>query len=59
MSILALATILVACAFMGLCIWVLWPGNKERFERYGSIPFQDSDRGTDVDSSNDGELLDE
>ena len=59
MSILALATILVACAFMGLCIWVLWPGNKERFERYGSIPLQDSDRGTDVDSGNQRELLDE
>ena len=59
MSILALATILVACAFMGLCIWVLWPGNKERFERYGNIPFQDSDRGTDVDSGNQRELLDE
>ena len=59
MSILALATILVACAFMGLCIWVLWPGNKERFERYGNIPFQEPNGGSDVDSSNDSELLDE
>jgi cbb3-type cytochrome oxidase subunit 3 len=59
MSIPALATILVACAFMGLCIWVLWPGNKERFERYGNIPFQESNGGTDADSGNDRELLDE
>ena len=41
MSYSALATLVVACAFLGLCIWVLWPSNKARFERDGNIPFQE------------------
>jgi cbb3-type cytochrome oxidase subunit 3 len=43
MSLATLATVLVACAFLGLCVWVLWPSNKARFERDANIPFQEPD----------------
>jgi cbb3-type cytochrome oxidase subunit 3 len=33
----------VSLAFIGLCVWVLWPSNKARFERDALIPLQDDD----------------
>ena len=41
MNLPTLATLLVSIAFIGLCVWVLWPSNKARLERYGSIPLED------------------
>lgn len=43
MNLPTLATVLVSLAFIGLCVWVLWPSNKARFERDARIPLQDDD----------------
>ncbi len=43
MNLPTLATVLVSLAFVGLCIWVLWPSNKARFERDALIPLQEND----------------
>jgi cbb3-type cytochrome oxidase subunit 3 len=43
MNLPTLATVLVSLAFAGLCIWVLWPSNKARFERDALIPLQDNE----------------
>ena len=43
MSLPVIATVLVSLAFIGLCVWVLWPSNKARFERDALIPLQDDD----------------
>jgi len=41
MNLPTLATVLVSVAFIGLCIWVMWPSNKQRLEDQGKIPFAD------------------
>jgi cbb3-type cytochrome oxidase subunit 3 len=38
-----LATVLVSFAFVGLCVWALWPANKMRFERDAQIPLLNDD----------------
>ena len=43
MNLATLATILVAVAFLGLCVWVFRPANKTRLEEHGRIPLQSSD----------------
>lgn len=33
-------------AFSGICIWVLWPANRQRMKAHGLIPLQeDKDNG--------------
>jgi|APFre7841882724_1041349.scaffolds.fasta_scaffold554991_1 cbb3-type cytochrome oxidase subunit 3 len=46
----AIATLLVAGAFVGLLFWVLRPANKARLESYGSIPLDDEDHPNDRNS---------
>lgn len=46
MNLPTLATLLVTFAFTGLCVWVLWPSNKARFERDALIPLRDDDLPT-------------
>ena len=41
MNLPTLATVLVSLAFIGLCIWVLRPSNKARFEQAALIPLMD------------------
>ncbi len=30
--------------FVAIIAWAMWPRNKEKFERYGRIPFEGDDR---------------
>lgn len=39
----------VTLAFGGLLAWVFWPGNRQRLEDYGKIPFVD--KADDSDNS--------
>ena len=39
----ALATLIVAIAFVALIIWVLLPRNRTRLERHGRIPLEPDD----------------
>ena len=41
MNLPTLATVLVSLAFIGLCVWVLRPSNKARFEQAALIPLLD------------------
>jgi cbb3-type cytochrome oxidase subunit 3 len=43
MSLPVIAIVLVSLAFIGLCVWVLWPSNKARFERDALIPLLNDD----------------
>ena len=43
MSLPVIAIVLVSFAFVGLCVWVLRPSNKARFERDALIPLLDDD----------------
>jgi len=27
--------------FVGILVWMLWPGAKEKFQKYGNIPLED------------------
>ena len=29
--------------FVGICVWALWPGRKEKLEQQGRIPFLDGE----------------
>ena len=33
--------ILFFTLFIGVLLWVLWPGSREKFRRHGKIPLQD------------------
>ncbi|MDH3643670.1 MAG: cbb3-type cytochrome c oxidase subunit 3 [Gammaproteobacteria bacterium] len=39
MTATIISLLAVTLAFGGLLIWVFWPGNRQRFEDYGRIPF--------------------
>ena len=39
----AIATVLVAVAFFGVCWWAYAPSRKGRFEDAGMLPFADED----------------
>ncbi len=33
--------------FVGIAVWVFWPGRKGELERHGRIPLEDNGPGTD------------
>jgi cbb3-type cytochrome oxidase subunit 3 len=37
----------VTLAFAGLLVWVFWPGQKQRLETFGEIPFLDDGHDDD------------
>lgn len=36
-------TVIALMAFIGLCIWVYAPKNRQRFKQDGNIPFADQE----------------
>jgi hypothetical protein len=30
-------------SFSGICIWALWPANRQRLKGYGRIPLEEKD----------------
>jgi cytochrome c oxidase cbb3-type subunit 4 len=49
-TVRGLGTLFLMSAFLGLCVWAYWPGNKRRFEEDGLLPFREDEleRGGDV-----------
>ena len=45
MNVATLATVLVAVAFISLCVWVMRPKNKDTIEAHGRIPLDDDTPG--------------
>ncbi|MCH9692268.1 MAG: cbb3-type cytochrome c oxidase subunit 3 [Gammaproteobacteria bacterium] len=43
-SLRALATVLVAVAFVGVCWWAFSPKRKKRFEEDAQLPFADEEQ---------------
>jgi cytochrome c oxidase cbb3-type subunit 4 len=49
-TVRGLGTLFLMGAFLGLCAWAYWPGNRQRFEEDALLPFRedelDRERGT-------------
>jgi cbb3-type cytochrome oxidase subunit 3 len=45
MHVGTIATVLVAVAFIALCVWVMRPSNKDTIESHGRIPLDDDTSG--------------
>lgn len=37
-------TVWLMATFLGIVVWAFWPRGKEKFERYGEIPFRDDEQ---------------
>jgi len=44
-TIRILVTVLAFAAFLGIIYWAYGPSRRERFERDGMLPFEESDSG--------------
>ncbi len=40
MPVVALLTVTIGCCL--LCVWLFWPGNRERFEEHSRIVLDDT-----------------
>lgn len=38
-----LGTLFLMIAFLGLCAWAFWPGNRRRFEEDALLPFREDE----------------
>jgi cytochrome c oxidase cbb3-type subunit 4 len=42
-TVRGLGTLFLMSAFLGLCVWAYWPGNKRRFEEDALLPFREDE----------------
>ncbi len=44
-TIRGLGTLVLLVAYLGLCGWAFWPGNRRRFQEDALLPFRDEADG--------------